>query len=317
MLISNARAVKTKLRETQVKDETDRNKANRISSNSNDFDKSWRATFEELGMKDLPAYRKASYETGRYAFNQRDTFLHHLIKDLVDNMNYTSQNRQRRDRTKSPSCLDIGCNIGRYTQKLHQHDFNVCGMDYAAPLVVEAKRNWPDIPFFIGDAYDVPFKDNTFHCVVSFGLLQCVSDRRKVLQEMVRVLKPGGIGLVETIKYLRFPLIEKVIRHFILLITREMSFFELVGKLKAHGQGLSTDLVSYAPMRQGVADIVGLLMNLGTMEIKIHNTKNLLCLQKSFWGLSFRKKNEESISPGLTSTSYCPVCLSFGKWKVS
>ena len=48
------------------------------------------------------------------------------------------------------------------------------------------------IQFIKGDAMDLPFEDNTFHCATVGWGLRNVPDIFKVVQEMVRVVKPGG-----------------------------------------------------------------------------------------------------------------------------
>lgn len=290
-----------------MKQPIDGKKVHQVSPNSNNFDKSWRGTFEELGRKDLPAYRKASYETGKYAFCQREIFLEHLIRSLLPNMDSLE--------AKSPICLDLGCNIGRYTQIIHQHNFNACGMDYAASLVAEAKRIWPDIPFLVGNAYDIPFKDNAFDSAISFGLLQCVSDQRRVLREMLRVLRPGGIGLIETIQDFKFAFFEKIIRHIKYLTTREMRFGDLFGKLKDKLRPSASYAINYAPLKQSIGDIVGLLIELDAVEITVHNPTSFFFFHHLFWGVSFKKKSEESVSRRSKPVGYCPLCLRSGKWK--
>jgi len=291
-----------------MKHAMDSKKMHPVSSNSDNFDKSWKATFEELGRKDLPAYRKASYETGKYAFSQREMFLDHLIRSLLPNMDSLE--------IKSPICLDLGCNIGLYTQVLHQYGFNVCGIDYAEPLIKEAKMAYPNITFLSADAYHVPFKDNSFDAVLSFGLFPCVSDTKQVLMEMLRLLRPGGIGIVETNRDFKFPILQKVIRHFMGLIRGEMAFPEIFGKLKTRLERSPASSTNYAPLRQNIGLITGLLINLDAGEIIVHDPKRFMAFHFSFWGLSFKKKNKEIISAGSTSVTYCPLCLNFGKWKL-
>jgi len=45
----------------------------------------------------------------------------------------------------------------------------------------------------VGDAHNIPFADNTFDAVFSVAVLEHVYNPEKVVEEMVRVLKPGGV----------------------------------------------------------------------------------------------------------------------------
>ncbi|MBM4081399.1 MAG: class I SAM-dependent methyltransferase [Planctomycetes bacterium] len=45
----------------------------------------------------------------------------------------------------------------------------------------------------LGDAHQLPFKDASFHGVLSSALLEHVDDPRRVVSEIHRVLKPGGV----------------------------------------------------------------------------------------------------------------------------
>ena len=73
----------------------------------------------------------------------------------------------------------------------------VVGVDISPQLISQALKRAeelqiPNISFAIGNAEQLDFPDNTFDSVVSNLVLKQVSDRVKAIQEMKRVLKPGG-----------------------------------------------------------------------------------------------------------------------------
>lgn len=71
-----------------------------------------------------------------------------------------------------------------------------------------SKRNWNEkIELIQGDSADLPFEDHTFDAfTVAFGVRN-FENLDLGMQEMLRVLKPGGIGLVlEFSKPKRFPM---------------------------------------------------------------------------------------------------------------
>jgi ubiquinone/menaquinone biosynthesis C-methylase UbiE len=82
---------------------------------------------------------------------------------------------------------------------------------------------------------DLPFSDNTFDYAISLQVLEHVEDPRPLLEEMYRVLKPGGEAVVRCENYLAFreqhyrvpwlPLLPKPIGSFYLrAIGRDPSF---------------------------------------------------------------------------------------------
>ena len=59
-------------------------------------------------------------------------------------------------------------------------------------MISEAHQKLPDVYFVEGDFHSLPFKDNMFSIVVSSAALQWAHDITQVLDEIYRVLKPGG-----------------------------------------------------------------------------------------------------------------------------
>ena len=55
-----------------------------------------------------------------------------------------------------------------------------------------------------GDAHELPFEDGAFDGCVSLQVLEHVRDPRRVVREIARVLKPGGVLFVTCENYLAF-----------------------------------------------------------------------------------------------------------------
>ena len=121
-------------------------------------------------------------------FRYREGFIRHLMADL----------KGRIASSEPCHCLDVGCNNGRYTAMLREEGFDVRGLDFDASMLAVARERHPEITFDQGDAQAMALDDASFDVVVSLGLIQCVPDWRAVLREICRVLKPGGVALVET-----------------------------------------------------------------------------------------------------------------------
>ncbi len=91
--------------------------------------------------------------------------------------------------------LDVACGTGvlaREISKRVRETGTVVGLDVNEGMLAVAKRQAPHIEWKHGRAEALPFDDASFDAVVSqFGLM-FFENRRAALQEMWRVLRPGG-----------------------------------------------------------------------------------------------------------------------------
>ncbi len=97
--------------------------------------------------------------------------------------------------------LDFGCGIGRLTQALAERFDRVDGVDIAPSMVEQAEqlnRHGERVRYHVNGRDDLSlFADRSFDLALSLIVLQHIENRYKstYLQEFVRVLAPGGIGL--------------------------------------------------------------------------------------------------------------------------
>lgn len=87
--------------------------------------------------------------------------------------------------------LHLGCGDGHKTEALRRLGFEVCGIDINRQSIEIAKRNYAFVDFVRGSAEKLPFEDSSIDATFSFSVLQLV-DKRRVVSECKRVLKPGG-----------------------------------------------------------------------------------------------------------------------------
>ncbi|MDO4976334.1 MAG: bifunctional demethylmenaquinone methyltransferase/2-methoxy-6-polyprenyl-1,4-benzoquinol methylase UbiE [Eubacteriales bacterium] len=95
--------------------------------------------------------------------------------------------------------LDVCCGTGDIALGIAKQrgDIQVCGLDFSASMlkIAKKKRNRMHLGrtlFFEGDAMNLPFEDDTFAAVtISFGLRN-TADYMQVIEEMKRVVRPGG-----------------------------------------------------------------------------------------------------------------------------
>ena len=97
---------------------------------------------------------------------------------------------------KPAKTLEVGCGSATISLLLSKKGYQTTMVDFADNALLVAKRRFQlqntTGEFVNADAQALPFADNTFDLVMSFGLLEHFENPQKTISEMVRVLKPGG-----------------------------------------------------------------------------------------------------------------------------
>jgi SAM-dependent methyltransferase len=98
-----------------------------------------------------------------------------------------------------PVILEVGCSSGYLLEDLTRraaHAFAV-GSDYlAGPL--ERLAGWlRGVPLVQFDLTAAPFRAGTFDGVVALNVLEHIADHERALAEIGRLLKPGGVAVLE------------------------------------------------------------------------------------------------------------------------
>lgn len=101
---------------------------------------------------------------------------------------------------KDKICLDAGCGGGRFVIALAKLGVKkVCGIDISREAIEHGKKRVAErglsenTEFMEASVLNIPFEDGTFDYVISSGVIHHTPDPHKGFQELVRVLKPGGI----------------------------------------------------------------------------------------------------------------------------
>ena len=90
-----------------------------------------------------------------------------------------------------PPVLDLGCGDGKFASVLFGHPLEV-GLDIRSARVQEAARSGSYRLALQGDARRLPFADHSFGTVFSACAVEHIPEVNDVLQEVARVLRPGG-----------------------------------------------------------------------------------------------------------------------------
>ena len=93
---------------------------------------------------------------------------------------------------RATTVLDVACGAGAMTRELERPGRLVVGVDISsAELELAARRS--EGPWVRGDALRLPFADESLDAVVSSMGMVVVHPTSKLLEEVARVLKPGGM----------------------------------------------------------------------------------------------------------------------------
>lgn len=95
-----------------------------------------------------------------------------------------------------PRILVDGCGVGMYVKALDTYAEEVHGIDIELEYLIQAVENAPSafLPQAAGE--HLPYPDSSFDLVLSHEVLEHVQDDRMAMSEVVRVLKPGGRGVI-------------------------------------------------------------------------------------------------------------------------
>jgi len=91
---------------------------------------------------------------------------------------------------KKIKILHLGCGINKIPEAL--------GIDINKKAIKHTKSISMDIIYILSDARSVPFKNNYFDSVYSIEVLEHTDNPGKILKEVNRVLKKGGIFYLTT-----------------------------------------------------------------------------------------------------------------------
>lgn len=108
--------------------------------------------------------------------------------------NYLTEGNQHK------KVLDYGCGTGVHLSWLAERFQNVTGVDLSQASINKASANKPgNVELVVGDCENLPFANEAFDVVFDGGTFSSL-DFEKALQEINRVLKPGGLLIgIETL----------------------------------------------------------------------------------------------------------------------
>jgi ubiquinone/menaquinone biosynthesis C-methylase UbiE len=113
-----------------------------------------------------------------------------LFKDMLKGHNVDIEGKE---------IMDAGCGSG-YSSRLIMEEFRpsrLFAFDLMPEQIELARKNNPEIEFSIGSMTDIDAEDESFDAAFVFGVLHHIKQWRTAVKDVVRVLKPRGVLLVE------------------------------------------------------------------------------------------------------------------------
>jgi 2-polyprenyl-6-hydroxyphenyl methylase/3-demethylubiquinone-9 3-methyltransferase len=101
------------------------------------------------------------------------------------------------------SVLDVGCGGGILSEEFAKVGCRVTGIDPSAPSLETARKHaaieGQTIDYRQASGENIPFEANSFDVVICCDVLEHVDDLERTIQEVSRVIKPGGMFCYDTI----------------------------------------------------------------------------------------------------------------------
>jgi SAM-dependent methyltransferase len=101
--------------------------------------------------------------------------------------------------------LEVGCGRGGGTSSVFttHRPRSMIGVDLAGNAVAQARKHFgrPGLEFRQGDAEDLPFPEQSFDVVLNVESCHCYPDVPRFLEEVHRVLRPGGLLLLADVRH--------------------------------------------------------------------------------------------------------------------
>lgn len=100
-----------------------------------------------------------------------------------------------RNLTPDSRVLEVGCGAGQFIRavKTNRPELQCWGTDISRVALAEAEKTGSEVSFLIQEDNKLPFVNSFVNAVLVYDVLEHVSDPKKFLEEIYRVLEPGGV----------------------------------------------------------------------------------------------------------------------------
>lgn len=153
--------------------------------------------------------------------------------------------------------LDIGCGAGLLSHALAEKGHQVTGIDASEGSLAVAREKNSGATFLKTFAENIPLADSSFDAVCAMDLLEHVYEPEKVLQEVSRLLKPGGLFFFHTFNrnWLSYLVVIKGVEWFVKNTPKNMHIYPLLIKPQELSQMLGRCSISIENIQGLVPDL--------------------------------------------------------------
>ncbi len=158
-------------------------------------------------LVDGQAQATLDYEAGDSGWSEELTLFHEVAAgEGTHPIDVASRRRARkalkrfvRDPSKSTVLLEVGCSSGFLLQELISDwpQSLVIGADYISGPLHRLAERLPTLPLMRFDLVKCPLPSASVDAIVLLNVLEHIQDDQTALQQVMRVLKPGGVAVVE------------------------------------------------------------------------------------------------------------------------
>lgn len=101
--------------------------------------------------------------------------------------------------SKKSKILEAGCGLGKWVIFWRKRGYDIFGVDSHIPTIKALKNYDKTLSVTVGNVEKLDFSDNEIDIYLSFGVIEHWEEGpQKVLREAWRVIKSGGLAIVET-----------------------------------------------------------------------------------------------------------------------
>lgn len=149
------------------------------------------------------------------------------VEDIYPTSDAVVQNLVKVTDVKGLKILEVGGGTGRDSTKLSQLGAEVTVIDYSENALIKVREairlSGSDVTLIRGDGTNMPFDDGTFDVVFHQGLMEHFRDPMPLFTENVRVLKEGGLLLIDVPQKYH---VYTIVKHILILLNKWFAGWE-------------------------------------------------------------------------------------------
>jgi ubiquinone/menaquinone biosynthesis C-methylase UbiE/uncharacterized protein YbaR (Trm112 family) len=151
-----------------------------------------------IGLDVVDAQRKQQEHFDWYANNDTQTYSAYQHMPFWEAVDAKTFDQWRTQVQPGQWLMEVGCAQGRSTFQFMDMPVHIVGFDISKALIRQAITQYrakdyrAEATFFVGDGSCLPFKAQSFDCVLIYGVLHHLPDPSATCRQLAEILKPGG-----------------------------------------------------------------------------------------------------------------------------